>query len=137
MDEIRKRWKQAATELNKLKSQNQGLYQVTDQHLIDLTRGLRYNIRIFAIKYFGHQSPSRYRRDEIQEFQRNLTHFKRKDIPASTNYLLSPEKRPCIIQAYLWTILVPLVFGKYIWAGHPGVSLSNLDYYLKPSKNDE
>ncbi len=44
---VRRAWRQASSELNKVLAQSQGFYHVTDTDLIQKATQLRYNIRNF------------------------------------------------------------------------------------------
>ncbi|KAF4627522.1 hypothetical protein G7Y89_g10640 [Cudoniella acicularis] len=131
VEETRKRWKQAARELDKCRSQSQGFYQVTDHYLIELTTQLRYNIRSFAIQYFGgelRKKPNCKRTDYWKLFMESTTS---KTIAPET-YLLSKIKCPSIIQAFLWRFLVSKIFDNFRWAGDASLSFWELCRFLRP-----
>lgn len=117
--DMRRRWKQTAKELNRLKmSQKREFYEVTDRHLVELATILRYNIRDLAIRYFeGKIRPQ----DSVHELRgsRFLQYFGR-IVHATTvqNALLkSGNRRSSVMQAYLWEILTAEIFGRYLWTG--------------------
>ncbi|KAK1497919.1 hypothetical protein CTAM01_07556 [Colletotrichum tamarilloi] len=117
--DMRKRWKQTAKELNRLKmSQKGGLYEVTDRHLVELATRLRYNIRDLAIRHFeGKMRP----RDSVHEPRgsRFLHYFGPvvHDTTVQNALLKSGNRRSSVMQAYLWEILTAEIFGRYLWTG--------------------
>ncbi|KAL2808091.1 hypothetical protein BJX63DRAFT_410501 [Aspergillus granulosus] len=133
LDVLRKRWKAAARELDKARSQNQGFYQVTDNYLIDLTMQLRYNIRNFAIQYFG---------GELAKGKLNLeskpAYWDRYMAPTTPGNLdcealiMSNERRPSVVQAFLWRFLVGHIFDQFRWAADNAITLRNLCRLLRP-----
>jgi len=131
-EEIRKRWKQAARELDKLRSQSQGFYQVTDQYLIQLTTQLRYNTRSFAIQYFGGElrenaniKETGYWKDYMEPATRDTSAY---------DYLMSNGRCPSIIQAFLWRFLIVEIFDNFRWAGEASGPSWQLSSFLKPSE---
>jgi hypothetical protein len=128
--EIRKKWKQAAVELNELRSQGQGFYQVTDEFLIGLAKQLRFSIRSFAIQYFGRLVSNDMLKKRCWE-----KHMVTSLIPNTCDYYLkSDKKRPSIIQAYVWRMFVSKIFDAFRWAGPSGKDLWMLCGFLRPSK---
>ncbi|KAL4931806.1 uncharacterized protein BDV17DRAFT_288390 [Aspergillus undulatus] len=132
LDSMRKRWKQAARELDKAQAQHQGFYQVTDNYLIDLTTRLRYNIRNFAIQYFGGElsgkkTPQSERSKEWEKYMVTTT-----PEPSDVEVFLLSERRPAVIQGFLWRFLVDQVLDHFRWAGETGVTLRNLCLFLRP-----
>lgn len=116
VEDIRKRWKQAARELNKLQAQSQNFYQVTDTYLIDLIMRLRYNISSFAIQHFsGSLQGSVKLRGDAAFFSPYLATTTR-DCSMYNEFLGRSDLRPSIIQAFLWNVLVHEVFGNFRWA---------------------
>ncbi|OHE90577.1 hypothetical protein CORC01_14124 [Colletotrichum orchidophilum] len=117
--DLRKRWKQTAKELNRLKtSQRRGLYQVTDRYLVDLASRLRYNIRNIAIQYFEGSQEIRDPRHETTEsiYSRYFTQVA-PDAQRRSAYLGSNRGRSSVGQAFLWQIIIVEVFGQYLWTG--------------------
>jgi len=136
LEDIRKRWKQAASELNKFRVQAQGFYQVTDRYLIDLATQLRYNIRSFAIQYFGGALPNNVKMQNTEFFECYMQ-------PATPGtdayrvYLRSPGKCPSIVQAFLWRVLASEIFDKFLWAGNISRRVSRLCDLLRPRSQSE
>ncbi|KAL4962024.1 uncharacterized protein BDV14DRAFT_112200 [Aspergillus stella-maris] len=131
LDDMRKRWKQAARELDKTQSQNQGFYTVTDNYLIDLTMQLRYNIRNFAIQYFGSDG-----KEKVGKFEKGKEweKYMATTTPESSDcevFLLS-EWRSSVIQAFIWRFLVGQVFDHFRWAGETGITMRNMCLFLRP-----
>lgn len=129
--EIQKRWKQAARELNKVRSQQQGFHVVTDDYLIECTNSLRYSIRTFAIQYYGGQPPKIQMRVEMHDYFLKLLD----SVPNLMTDLLSPNGRADAIQAILWWLLADSVFDRFLWlhdtVNRPATKLCNI---LRPSK---
>ncbi|RYP67403.1 hypothetical protein DL770_008630 [Monosporascus sp. CRB-9-2] len=131
LEDIRKRWKQAASELNKLRAQGQGFYQITDRYLIDLATQLRYNIRNFAIQYFGGDIRQKVKMEKTGYLKK----YMQLTTPGSNGYevyLHSPTKCPSIVQAFLWRILVGEIFDEFRWAGNASDHVWNLCSILRP-----
>ncbi|KAF4835914.1 hypothetical protein CGCTS75_v002249 [Colletotrichum tropicale] len=118
---VRKKWKQAATDLDKMKSSQQRGYHMTDSELKDAVTRLRYNISRFAIQYFGGRLPRETNIDRIMDSKdlngwRNLSKFLgNRDITIS--YIRSDRRRPYIVQALIWDTVYWAVFGEALWAG--------------------
>ena len=132
-EETRKRWKQAARELDKIRAQSQGFYQVTDNYLIELTTQLRYNIRSFAIQYFGGEVPSSVQ-IERTDYWKMYMEFTTRATRGHEAYLLSQKKCHSIIQAFIWRFLVDQVFDKFRWAGDAGKPLRKLCKFVRPGE---
>lgn len=118
---VRKKWKQAATDLDKMKSSQQRGYHMTDSELKDTVNRLRYNISRFAIQYFGGRLPREANIDRIVDSRdlngwRQLSKFLgNRDITIS--YIGSDRRRPYIVQALIWDTMYWAVFGEALWAG--------------------
>ncbi|KAL2826691.1 hypothetical protein BDW59DRAFT_160883 [Aspergillus cavernicola] len=131
LDVLRKRWKQAARELDKSRSQSQGFYQVTDNYLIELTTRLRYNIRNFAIQYFGGELKGK---PKVGDKPKCWDPYMATTTPGNLDceaFLLS-ERRPNAIQAFLWRFIVYQIFDNFRWAGENGITLRHLCLALRP-----
>lgn len=130
--DMRKRWKQAAVELDKLKSWQRRLpYQMTDSDLENEVMQLRYNIRNFAFQYFGDELPNRLLKKNSKLLKPFLELVLNENI--LLEYLSSSEKRPFIIQAYMWKVLNGRLFDTFLWAGHEGNSIMRLYNRMDPS----
>ncbi|KAL4791056.1 hypothetical protein BDV19DRAFT_371125 [Aspergillus venezuelensis] len=131
LDDMRKRWKQAARELDKTQSQHQGFYTVTDNYLIDLTMQLRYNIRNFAIHYFGSDGKEKVGKfekgKEWEKYMANTT-----PEPSDCEVFLLSERRVNVIQGFIWRFLVGQVFDHFRWAGETGVTMRHMCLFLRP-----
>jgi hypothetical protein len=115
LKDIKSRWKQAAKELNGLRAQGRGFYQVTDNYLCDLITQLRYKIRDFGIQYFSEKFSKR------PKFVQNGV-WKEYMVPTTRDerYLdlvNCSETRPSVIQAFMWNLIFHEIFCKYKWAG--------------------
>ncbi|KAL4944939.1 hypothetical protein BDV06DRAFT_185947 [Aspergillus oleicola] len=131
LDEMRKRWKQAARELDKTQSQHQGFYAVTDNYLIDLAMQLRYNIRNFAIQYFSADGKGKVNKFEKgREWEKYMATTTPE--PSDCEVFLLSERRPSVIQAFIWRFFVGQVFDHFRWAGETGVTMRNLCLFLRP-----
>ncbi|KAK1707740.1 uncharacterized protein BDZ83DRAFT_642692 [Colletotrichum acutatum] len=117
--DVRKRWKQTAKELNRLKmSQKRELYEVTDRHLVELATRLRYNVRDLAIRYFEGKMGPRGSAHELTG-SKFLQYFGRvvHDTTVRNALLKSGNRRSSVMQAYLWEIFTAEIFGRYLWIG--------------------
>ncbi|KAL6232784.1 hypothetical protein BDW75DRAFT_232501 [Aspergillus navahoensis] len=133
LDVLRKRWKQAARELDRARSQSQGFYQVTDNYLIELTTRLRYNIKNFALQYFdGELKRPRPRFDKPKIWDKYMQATTPE--PLDCEILLLSERRPSAVQAFIWRFLVGEVFDHFRWAGELGVTLRNMCLFLRPGQ---
>ncbi|KAK2752050.1 hypothetical protein CKAH01_06336 [Colletotrichum kahawae] len=126
---VRKKWKQAATDLDKMKSSQQRGYHMTDSELKDTVSRLRYNISRFAIQYFGGRLPKDANIDKIVRALngwRQLSKFLgNRDITIS--YIGSDRRRPYIVQALIWDTVYWAVFGEALWAGEKKMSVAFKD----------
>ncbi|KAL3455941.1 hypothetical protein BJX64DRAFT_294551 [Aspergillus heterothallicus] len=133
LDVLRKRWKAAARELDKARSQNQGFYQVTDNYLIDLTQQLRYNIRNFAIQYFGGELKNG--KPTLESKPAYWDKYMAPTTPGSLDcevLIMSSERRPSVVQAFLWRFLAGHIFDQFRWAAENAITLRNLCRLLRP-----
>lgn len=129
---IRKRWKEAAMELDKLKSsQNRLPYQMTDGELKNEVTQLRYNIDNFAYRCFGDELPNRL----LEKNPKLLEPFSKlaSNELVLFDYLSSSEKRPFIIQAYMWKFLYASLFDRFLWAGWGMSAIRYLNNWMDPS----
>lgn len=128
------RWKQTAKELNSLRAQGQGFYQVTDNYLEGLVTRLRYNIRSFAIQYFSGKL------SKIPDFEKNSVWQQCMDVvieKAKGQLDFTSDKRILMVQAFFWRILVNRIFYKYKWAGTNAGSMRQIHDALnvRPTSN--
>ncbi|KAF2826646.1 hypothetical protein CC86DRAFT_466502 [Ophiobolus disseminans] len=122
---IRILWKRTAKELNGVRTQGQGFYQITDNYLQGLITQLRYNIRSFAIQYFSGTRPKRIT-FEPNRVWRTCMEPITDGSEAYLDYMISPDQRTGIVQGFLWRILFHEVFNNFRWAG---ASRSMVDMY--------
>lgn len=125
---LRKAWKQANNELNRVLAQAQGFHQVTDNELIQKTRLLRFNIRNFANQHCQGTDI------DAKSFSPFWTFFE-KYIQISYDPFVSCVKnqssRPMIAGALLWAVLQQELFGSFRWAGiHVSKMMSDLESAL-------
>ncbi|KAF5528530.1 hypothetical protein CGCA056_v000080 [Colletotrichum aenigma] len=119
---VRKKWKEAATDLDKVKSsQQRGLYHMTDSELRDSVTRLRYNISRFAIQYFSGKLPGDTSVGEIVDSEDYEGWKDLSDVIGgrhiTAEYIRSDRRRPHIIQALIWETIYMDVFGEALWAG--------------------
>lgn len=130
LKDIRTRWKQTAKELNGLRAQGQGFYQVIDNYLESMIKSLRYNIQNFAIQHFSgelHTTP------DLEQTPLGQT-WKDTTIDGSDSYrdyIACPDKRPIIVQAFMWRIFASEISEKFRWAGKAGLPLWELSRALR------
>ena len=99
INDFRKRWKQAAGQLNNFKAQGQGFSPVTDQELVQKVRQLRFNIRNFAVQHFGGKVADSEGIDRLWKTVDRYVKMPPRHFDANME---SSTKRPMIIEAYLW-----------------------------------
>ncbi|KAH8647091.1 hypothetical protein BGZ60DRAFT_535442 [Tricladium varicosporioides] len=116
-DEVRKGWRKAAKELNKISVQGQGFYQVTDQFLIDKTSVLRYSIRNFAIQYFDGEMKQGVKLRPTEYFEAFIKPLTQ---PVYEELILSPTRCSSFVQSILWRVLTEEVFEMPFSNSHPG-----------------
>lgn len=138
VDDYQKRWKKTAKELNKLRASSQGYYQMTDQYLIDLATQLSYNIRSFAIQFFEGKTKSRVTLGSSRFLGPYLHAIKPGGDhlhPGLKNYLASPDRRPTVIQAFLWRVLVEEIMNGILWLGmEESIPFRTLSRLLRPGE---
>lgn len=127
--DFKSRWKKAAKELDGLRVQGQGFYQVTDNYLCDLIIQLRYKIRDFGIQYFSEElskcprfEPNRVWKDYMVSTTRDRSYL---------DLVECSETRPSVIQAFLWRVIVQEVFCKFRWAGSASSPVTKLSKDLE------
>ncbi|KAF0326690.1 hypothetical protein GQ607_006030 [Colletotrichum asianum] len=139
---VRKKWKEAATDLDQMKSsQQRGIYYMTDSELKDSVTRLRYNISRFAIQYFGGRLPRETSVERIVDSRdskgwRTLSKFiGGRDITIA--YIESDRRRSYIIQALIWDIVYYDIFGEALWAGRKSSAFKSLsDHFQTPERNE-
>lgn len=111
---LRKRWKQAAGELNRVLAQNQGFSQITDQELIQRATQLRFNVRNLAVQGFGDGVVSV---ESFRPFEDEFQQVWRVPHDLFVAWMKSSGLRPLIVGLFLWTNLKLDIFGRFCWAG--------------------
>jgi len=134
LDEVRKGWRKLAGELNKIRAQGQGFYQVTDAYLIEKTNSLRYSVRNFAIQYFDgkmkHSVEIEYG-DFVKRYIEPTTPLHPK---AYLDLSISPTMCSSLIQGIIWRVLTGDVFNQFRWAGKVAEDVWHLHQTLSQSK---
>ena len=132
---VTKKWKQVARELGGLRAQGQRFYQVTDNYLEGLIKGLRYNMRNFAIQYFSGKlsKPPEFDRNSL--WQKCMESIIDGSNEAYMEYVNCPDRRPSIVQAFLWRVLNREVFYNFKWAGKESLPMWELYLALKSRLN--
>ncbi|KAK0641360.1 hypothetical protein B0T16DRAFT_393654 [Cercophora newfieldiana] len=127
--DLQKRWKQAARELNTIRSQDQGFYTVTDDHLIKLAGGLRFSIQNFSIQYFEGTTSECESSGEVSE-----TEYFANIIESMKTFWVDvfSEERHSTIQAFLWRVLVDKVFDNFRWLGEISHQMRAVHEMLRP-----
>ncbi|CAI6099255.1 unnamed protein product [Clonostachys chloroleuca] len=111
--DLRKRWREAAGELDRYLRQNQGYNQLTDQELIQKVSQLRFEIRNFTIQYFEDQIKDVSINGELLEY---LNKYLNLPDGIYETYLKTPEIRSAALRAFFWGFLKSEVFWQYRWA---------------------
>lgn len=113
VDDIRKKWRDAAGELNRFLRQNQGFNQLTDQELVQKATQLRFEIRNFTIQFFEDQISDPKIDAELLEF---LNQYLRLPEEKYKSYLQTPDMRSSAVRAFIWAFLKKEIFGQFRWA---------------------
>lgn len=128
LDYLRKAWKQANNELNKVLAQAQGFLQVTDNELIQKTRLLRFNIRNFADQQFGEADIDA---KSLSSFWISVEKYTQIPYDLFVTCAKNPSSRHITVGAFLWAVLQQEIFGSFRWAGHHvSKMMSHLEYAL-------
>ncbi|KAI1059103.1 hypothetical protein LB507_004153 [Fusarium sp. FIESC RH6] len=114
--DIRKIWKKTAKELNKLRANSQGFYQVTDEYLAEQINYLKIGIRDFSIQYFdGKSIPKGVMTETNPDY---WPHFKSSASERDLGrYLKSPKNCHKLVQAFLWRVIMKELFYRFDWLG--------------------
>ena len=114
--DIRKIWKKTAKELNKLRANSQGFYQVTDEYLAEHINYLNIGIRDISIQYFdGKSVPKGVMTETSPDY---WPHFKSSASERGLGrYLKSPKNCHKLVQAFLWRVIIKEHFYRFDWLG--------------------
>ena len=112
VNDFRIRWRQTAGELNKIRSEGQGFYQVTDQELVQKVTQLRFNIRSLAYQHFGEEVADVRSKPELLG---TLGLSLGVALAALESHMRDPSLRPAVVGAFIWDFLVKEVFGEFRW----------------------
>jgi hypothetical protein len=121
-DALRKELHRKSMGAHGLPERTSVVYQSEENTLIEELHALRYEIRIWSEEYFSgsiKRSSKRPHLHRAKELFGNLT-------DNYTTYLKSPDDRPLLIQAYIWSKLQQKIFSNwqkgcgYVWAGKLG-----------------
>jgi hypothetical protein len=134
LKDIKSRWKQAAKELNGLRAQGRGFYQVTDNYLCDLITRLRYRVRDFGIQHFSEELTTRPKFEQNRVWNEYMVSTTRDE--SYLDFVNCSETRPNIIQAFIWKVIVREVFCKFRWAGSASLPVQQLTRDLESCLND-
>lgn len=114
--DVRKIWKKTAKELNKLRVNSQGFYQITDEYLIEQINYLKISIRDFSIQYFdGRSVPKGVMPETLPDYWGHLKDSAPDRDPS--RYLMSPKNCHKLIQAFLWRFIIKKLFFTFEWLG--------------------
>ncbi|KAF6812739.1 hypothetical protein CMUS01_12985 [Colletotrichum musicola] len=138
LQDVRKRWKQAAKELDKTKSsQQRGLHQRTDSEVKDDVAQLRWNIRNLAFGYFGGEYKIGVKAEDLtSKTWQSLLSFLDYRLDMDIN-LRSGAVRPFIIQALIWDVIDTRIFHNGLWAGPVSSAFVRLIRQIAPAKPEE
>ncbi|KAJ5998809.1 hypothetical protein N7451_006619 [Penicillium sp. IBT 35674x] len=130
-DVYKARYQALATELTKLKSQDQGFSQLDDSYLTQQVEGLRVKIWNFGLHHYGGVvSRGKFLLDPL------LSEYTESNMRSDMDleyYLELPDWRPAIMEAFLWRFMVAEIFNKFWWAGSVGRSMSKVYRIMKQS----
>ncbi|KAH7230716.1 hypothetical protein MRS44_005525 [Fusarium solani] len=128
-------WKELGEVLSELQAKHQPLGQLEDSDIIPRAEQLRYSISNLSQQWPG-DTPMKSTPAEVQylPYLQSIT-------PESSGYLTllnNPNRRPQIIEAFIWRVLTSEVFGRFHWAGEEiAPSVRDLERWLATiSKSD-
>ncbi|RSL47810.1 hypothetical protein CEP54_013211 [Fusarium duplospermum] len=122
--ELWKEWKELGEELSDLRANHQPLGQLQDKDLIQSAEQLRYNISNLSLQWPG----DRTMRNTPREVQ--YLPYLQSVTPGYRTLLNDPDRRPQIIEAFIWRVLTGEVFGRFHWAGEIAPSVGDLGNWL-------
>lgn len=130
-DLLRRDFQKAAQDLNSLQAERN--YSIDDRTFAVLWGELRYQIKNWATTYYGGELKSKFRR-MLRSTPSTLTGL----VNEPVRWLSSPQDRPYLVQAFVWTELRNNIFamsgpekGVY-WAGSARTELQTLRDLLHP-----
>jgi prefoldin subunit 5 len=133
LENTRKSWKKAVSQLDQIRSYGSGSFQVTDDELVSSVNGLRYDIRTFSMQYFMSETPLASVRLPVGGFSEYLRQTTAKS-DEHLAYLLCNTFGPVFIQAFLWRLLIGEIFGRFRWMPRLGDSMAALYQALDPGR---
>jgi hypothetical protein len=125
-------WKELGEVLSELQAKHQPLGQLEDSDIIPRAEQLRYSISNLSQQWPG-DTPMKSTPAEVQylPYLQSIT-------PESSGYLTllnNPNRRPQIIEAFIWRVLTSEVFGRFHWAGEEiAPSVRDLERWLATSE---
>ena len=130
-EEIRREWKQATRDLNKLQAERN--FKLDDDTLATAWKQLRYEIKGWAYEHFDGELKGNLWR--VTPPPKSLTQL----VSNLKAYVRSPTHRPLLVQAFVWNRLQRNVFtdetlSGLIWAGTEHMRFTKLYDLLKPSE---
>lgn len=134
LQEVRKKWNKASSQLGQSRSHGMGLYQLSDSDLTASAKQLRYEIRTFSLRYFAAKLPGQPGHKPARDFWK----YVRETTPGSNEYeayLRSETRGPAVIQSFLWRLLVGEIFEQFCWVPRQlKRSITNVYHALQPCK---
>ncbi|RSL75200.1 hypothetical protein CEP51_011086 [Fusarium floridanum] len=122
--ELWKDWKQLGEDLSDLRANNQPLGQLNDTDLIPSATQLKYNISNLSQQWpGGRQMKNAPKEVQYLPYLQSIT-------PGYRTLLNDPDRRPQIIEAFIWRVLTGEVFGRFHWAGEIAPSVGDLENWL-------
>ena len=112
IDDYRRKWKQAAKELRKYQAQDKVIDQVADSELTEQATKLRYNVWNFACQHFDGELNTG---NSVQAFRPDLKKCPQMPTDLFEACIKSPVKRPMLVGALLWDLLLNDIFGRFWW----------------------
>jgi hypothetical protein len=121
-DALRKELQRKSTGPHGIPAQSSVVFKSDEKALIEELHALRYEIRIWSEEYFSGPIKTSSKRPHLhraKELFGNLT-------DNYNAYLKSPDDRPLLIQAFVWSKLQQKIFSNwekgcgYVWAGKLG-----------------
>ena len=131
MEQIRRDWRQATADLNRLKSERSR--GANDEDLMNLVRELQYMVRDWCIQHFDGATSLKFLVRRTFDTRRELLELVRD----SSVYLKSTVWRPKIMQSLIWNQLCNQVFNENkerMWAGSVDASMKAVAMRLESGK---
>ncbi|KAI1873114.1 uncharacterized protein JN550_003367 [Neoarthrinium moseri] len=133
LEEVHKKWKKTALELNQLRSQGTRPYQLLDADLERSVQGLRYEIRNIScsFQFSAFRLPEHFLQPQSNGLEKCMVEAM-EQFYANHGNRISENMGPAIVQSFLWRILVSEVSERFRWAPELQSSITDVYNFLQP-----